>query len=322
MTSGELEQLCERIKGGDRFALSRAITLVESTLPSDRSLAEALLAKCSNQSSGTVRVAVSGPPGVGKSTFIEALGLMLVQRGHRVAVLAVDPSSERTQGSILGDKTRMARLSRHPLAYIRPSPNTGAAGAIHPSSYETVQLCETAGYDVLLIETVGVGQAETRARHLSDIFVLLVQPASGDELQGMKKGILEVSDMVIVHKADGILADEAEKTFRTLKRLSPGEDTGRQQVFLCSSQVPFGHTEIWTAIQQLRSQDDFRESRTAAQAYWFEQRVRSLLLEEMMRKVAPEMDALRQDISTGKRDYLTATRQILARFHPPDKGSD
>jgi LAO/AO transport system kinase len=206
------------VRAGDRRALARAITLVESTRPDHRAAAEALCDQIGDATGGAVRVGISGPPGVGKSTFIEAYGLHLIAAGHRVAVLAVDPSSQRSGGSILGDKTRMEQLVRAPEAFIRPSPAGATLGGLARRSREVLLLCEAAGFDHVLVETVGVGQSELAVADMTDLFVLLVSPGGGDELQGIKRGIMELADLVVVTKADGDLATAARHAAADHKR--------------------------------------------------------------------------------------------------------
>src|SRR3954452_22383423 len=207
-----MSELARLVIAGDRRALARAITMAESTRADHRAEAEALLAEVLPHVGGSVRVGISGAPGAGKSTFIEALGVHLIERGHRLAVLAVDPSSTRSGGSILGDKTRMEELSRRSEAFIRPSPSGGTLGGVARRTREALLLCEAAGHDVVLVETVGVGQSEVAVAGMLDVFVLLLAPGGGDDLQGVKRGIVELADVVVVNKADGDLAAAAERT--------------------------------------------------------------------------------------------------------------
>ena len=207
----DITELAAAVAGGERRALARAITLVESARDDHRTQALALL-QALPKDRQSLRIGLSGTPGVGKSTFIESFGMMLVGLGKRVAVLAVDPSSARSGGSILGDKTRMDRLAREPFAFIRPSPSQTHLGGVTRRSREAVSLCEAAGFDVVLIETVGVGQSETVVAEMSDLFLLLLAPAGGDELQGVKRGIMEIADMILVNKADGDLKPAATRT--------------------------------------------------------------------------------------------------------------
>src|SRR5690625_2318192 len=212
-----IDQLYEKIITSSRRDIARAITLIESIKRSDQLNAQQLLNKLMPKTGNSIRVGVSGVPGAGKSTFIEVFGLMLCELGYKVAVLAIDPSSTVTGGSVLGDKTRMEQLANHPNAYIRPSPSSGTLGGVHRKTRETMLLCEAAGFDVILIETVGVGQSETAVRNMVDFFMLLVITGAGDDLQGMKKGIMEITDLIIVHKADG---DNLRLAKRTVDRKS------------------------------------------------------------------------------------------------------
>src|SRR5215208_2956111 len=198
-----VEELAAAVRSGDRAALPRAITLVESTRPDHREQAQKLLLELMPEAGSAMHVGITGVPGVGKSTAIEALGMYLIEQGHKVAVLAVDPSSARTGGSILGDKTRMARLAASEKAYIRPSPASGTLGGVAAKTREAMLLCEAAGFDVVLVETVGIGQSETAVCDMTDFFLVLMLPGAGDELQGLKKGLVELADMIAINKADG-----------------------------------------------------------------------------------------------------------------------
>lgn len=249
------DPLVAGIRAGSRRALAQAITVVESTRVGDRARAERLLDALLPHTGGSVRLGVSGTPGVGKSTFIESFGLHLVGQGHRVAVLAVDPSSVRTGGSILGDKTRMPKLSRSPAAFIRPSPSGGSLGGVARRTREVLLLCEAAGYDVVLVETVGVGQSEVAVSGVTDLFLLLVAPGGGDELQGIKRGVLELADVLAVNKADGALADAARHTaadYRHALHLVRPKWNGRTTpVLTCSALSGDGLDEVWTALGEL-----------------------------------------------------------------------
>src|SRR5690625_1991262 len=214
-----VDALYKRIVGGSRLDLAQGITLLESIKEEDQAYAQDLLQKILPYTGDSIRIGISGVPGAGKSTFIETFGLMLCEAGYKVAVLAIDPSSTVTGGSILGDKTRMQQLSSHRNAYIRPSPTSGTLGGVHRKTRETMLLCEAAGYDVILVETVGVGQSETAVRNMVDFFMLLVLTGAGDDLQGMKKGIMETTDLIIVHKADGDNVRLAKRTVREYKQI-------------------------------------------------------------------------------------------------------
>lgn len=272
-----VEQLHSGLEQGDRYALSRAITLVESYRPDHRLSAQKLLGRILEAERekatqmppppSTLRIGLSGSPGVGKSTFIEAFGMHLVNSGHKVAVLAVDPSSTRTGGSILGDKTRMTLLSREDNAYVRPSPSRGTLGGVARNTNEAIVLCEAAGFDVILVETVGVGQSETMVADMVDMFVLLVPPAGGDELQGLKKGIVELSDLVLVNKADGPLENAARNAqleyTSALKYVKRDTGPWTSRVMRVSSQTGKGINEAWDAmveyfnVMKVRSDPDF-----------------------------------------------------------------
>ena len=242
----------EDLIAGDRAALARAITLVESKRADDRAAAASLLDGIMHRAGGAVRVGITGVPGVGKSTLIDALGMSLIAAGHRVAVLAVDPSSSRTGGAILGDKTRMARLAVSPDAFIRPSPSSGTLGGVAAKTREAMLLCEAAGFDVVLVETVGVGQSETAVADLTDFFLVLALPGAGDELQGIKKGVIELADMIAVNKADGEGASRASAAaaeYRSaLHILVPAGIDWMPPVVLVSGLTESGLDELWSRV--------------------------------------------------------------------------
>ena len=242
----------------DPVVLARAITLIESTAPQHAALAADLMKALLPHRDHSVRIGITGIPGVGKSTFIEAFGLYLCAQGHRVAVLAVDPTSVVSGGSILGDKTRMEKLSRHPSAYIRPSPSGGALGGVTRKTRETITLCEAAGYDVILIETVGVGQSEIAVRSMTDFFLLLALTGAGDELQGIKKGIVEMADAIAVTKADGDNLVAAERLrlelSQVLHLLAPATEGWKPEVLTCSALKGSGISEVWAAVEKFRKE--------------------------------------------------------------------
>ncbi|MGV0601883.1 methylmalonyl Co-A mutase-associated GTPase MeaB, partial [Mycolicibacterium pulveris] len=249
-------ELAAGIAKGDRAALAKAITLVESTRPDHREQAQQLLLELTPKAGNAIRVGITGVPGVGKSTTIEALGMYLIEQGHRVAVLAVDPSSTRTGGSILGDKTRMARLAVHPDAYVRPSPTSGTLGGVAKATRETIVLLEAAGFDVILVETVGVGQSEVTVADMVDTFVFLTLARTGDQLQGIKKGVLELADVVVVNKADGEHAVEARSAARELgqaiRLIYPRETLWRPPVLTMSALEGVGLAELWDTVLKHR----------------------------------------------------------------------
>ncbi|MEI8396903.1 MAG: methylmalonyl Co-A mutase-associated GTPase MeaB [Rhodospirillaceae bacterium] len=252
----DLDALASGIRRGERRALARGITLVESTRGDHRALAEDLLEGLLPQTGHSVRIGISGVPGVGKSTFIEAFGQFVIGQGHKVAVLAIDPSSQRTGGSILGDKTRMEELSRRPEAFIRPSPAGATLGGVARRTREAMLLCEAAGFDVILVETVGVGQSETAVAEMVDLFMLLLLPGGGDELQGIKKGIVELADLVVVNKADGALLPAARMAVAEYKHalslLRPATGDWRTPVLSCSARTGEGMDQVWTTIASYR----------------------------------------------------------------------
>lgn len=248
-----LDELFEGVISGDRTLLSRAITLVESNLPSHYQKAQQVIDKCVPYSGKSVRLGITGVPGAGKSTTIEALGKHLTSHGHKVAVLAIDPSSERSKGSILGDKTRMEELSVDPNAFIRPSPSAGSLGGVARKTREIILLCEAAGFDVVIVETVGVGQSEIAAHSMVDFFLLLQVANTGDELQGIKRGIMEMADMIVINKCDidHKMAELAAVQYRNALHLFPLPDSGRSvNVSLCSAYSKEGISEIWNEVME------------------------------------------------------------------------
>jgi LAO/AO transport system kinase len=281
--------LASRVVEGDRRALAQAITLVESSRPDHREEADALLADVLPRTGKSVRVGISGSPGAGKSTFIEALGLHVVEHGHRVAVLAVDPSSTRSGGSILGDKTRMEQLVRSPSAFIRPSPTGGTLGGVARRTREAMLLCEAAGFDVVLVETVGVGQSEVAVDAMVDLFLLLLAPGGGDELQGIKRGIVELADLMVVTKADGDLMPAASRTQseyqHALRLLRPAAPGWTPSVLMSSAMTGKGIDEVWTAVGRYRAalaQGGWLQRRRADQARaWMWSEISEALMAEL-----------------------------------------
>ncbi len=324
------DDLAEAVARGDRRALARAITLVESRRADHRAEAEALLARLALGAGGkpppeAIRIGLSGTPGVGKSTFIESFGLMLTGQGLRVAVLAVDPSSARTGGSILGDKTRMERLSREPRAFIRPSPSQTHLGGVARRTREAVMLCEAAGFDVVLIETVGVGQSETVVADLSDVFALLLAPAGGDELQGVKRGIMEVADLIVINKADGDLKPAAERTradyagaLRLLRR-RPQDPEGFPKAMTVSALEGGGIAGVWDEISALvdwrRVHGHWAQRRAAQARHWFFEDVRQGVLARLETPSARALlGAMAEDVVAGRVLPSEAARQVLDRL--------
>lgn len=316
------KKLADAVRAGDRAALPRAITLLESTRKDHRERAQQLLLELLPDSGNAHRVGITGVPGVGKSTTIEALGMHLIEQGHKVAVLAVDPSSTRTGGSILGDKTRMARLAIHPDAYIRPSPTSGTLGGVAKATRETVVLLEAAGFDVILIETVGVGQSEVAVAQMVDTFVLLTLARSGDQLQGIKKGVLELADIVVVNKADGDHLREARLAARELsgaiKLIYPRETLWRPPVLTMSAVEGSGLTELWETIERhrkvLTDAGEFEARRRDQQVDWTWQMVRDAVLDRVLSN--PEVRKIRADVErqvrAGELTPALAAQQILS----------
>lgn len=312
-----------QVLAGDRRALSRAITRVESGRADHRDDAVALVAAVRAGGRQALRIGLSGTPGVGKSTFIEAFGMMLIGLGLRVAVLAVDPSSARSGGSILGDKTRMERLARAPGAYIRPSPSQTQMGGVARRTREAVALCEGAGFDVVLIETVGVGQSETVVAELCDLFILLLAPAGGDELQGVKRGIMEMADLILVNKADGDLKPAAARTQADyagalhLLRRRPQDPSGFPKAMCVSAVEEAGLDAAWAEMQALntwrRAQGHFDRRRAHQARHWFAQEVRMGLLAVLEREPARgSMAALATKVEAGDLSPEAASAEMLA----------
>ncbi len=321
---GAGEDLAERVVAGDRRALARAITLVESTRADHRAESRELLAALLPRTGGAARLGVSGAPGVGKSTFIECFGLYLVEQGHRPAVLAVDPSSARGGGSILGDKTRMAELARAPAAFIRPSPTGRARGGVARRTAEAVLLCEAAGFDVVIVETVGVGQSETAVAEMVDMFLLLLAPGAGDELQGIKRGIVELADLVVVNKDDGDLAQAARRVAAeyqgALGLLRPLSPRWTPRVLLASALEGKGIDAVWRAIADFRDAlgGDEIVSRRAGQARaWMWREVGESLMEELRgeRRVANLVAELETRLAAGEVTPGAAAEALRAAIH-------
>lgn len=315
------DDLAAAIRAGDRAALPRAITLLESTRADHQERAQQLLLALTPDSGNAHRVGITGIPGVGKSTSIEALGMHLIERGHRVAVLAVDPSSTRSGGSILGDKTRMSRLAVHPDAYIRPSPTSGTLGGVAKATRETVVLLEAAGFDVIVIETVGVGQSEVAVANMVDTFVLLTLARSGDQLQGIKKGVLELADIVVVNKADGEHLAEARSAARELsgaiRLIHPRETLWRPPVLTMSAVEGTGLAELWETVERhrqvLSQAGEFEARRRSQQVDWTWQMVRDSVVNRVLSN--PQVRSMKADVErrvkAGELTPALAAQQIL-----------
>ena len=318
--------LAEKVRAGDRRALARAITLIESSKPEHATGAESLLEALLPASGNSVRIGISGVPGVGKSTFIERFGLHLVGAGHKVAVLAVDPSSKVSGGSILGDKTRMEELSRHPQAFIRPSPTGGQShlGGVARRTREAMLACEAAGFDVVIVETVGVGQSETAVAEMVDIFLLLLQPGGGDELQGIKKGIVELADAVIVNKADGDLKPAADRAvaeyYAALGLLRAPNPEWRPPVLKCSALLGEGIAAVWDTVQEHRKimeASGARAAKRAAQAgAWMWAEISDSLMRRFKAdpEVARALESLEREVRAGRTAPTAAARRLVGLF--------
>ncbi|GGQ10107.1 methylmalonyl Co-A mutase-associated GTPase MeaB [Streptosporangium pseudovulgare] len=316
-----LDDYVTGVKEGSRAWIARAITLVESSRPDHRELAQRLLVELAPLAGRARRVGITGVPGVGKSTFIDALGVRLTRQGHRVAVLAVDPSSTRTGGSILGDKTRMARLAADPDAFIRPSPTSGTLGGVARATREAMVVVEAAGYDVVLVETVGVGQSETAVADMADTFLLLALARTGDQLQGIKKGVLELADVIAVNKADGPGEADARKAARELAgalRLLRSERT--VPVLTCSGMSGAGLDELWARVvahqDALAASGELEERRRRQQVRWTWSLVTDRLLAALREhpRVAEITAEVERDVRAGTLTPSLAADRILAAF--------
>ena len=320
----DVDAVADAIRNGERAALARAITLVESTRADHRELAQKLLLAVLPDAGRSHRVGITGVPGVGKSTFIDALGMRLIGQGHRVAVLAVDPSSTRTGGSILGDKTRMGRLAVERSAYIRPSPTAGTLGGVAKATRETIVLLEAAGYDVILVETVGVGQSEVTVANMVDCFCFLTLARTGDQLQGIKKGVLELADLVAVNKADGKHLNEAKSAARELqgaiRLIYPPDALWKPPVLTMSGLEESGLDEFWETVlrhqQVLTEAGAFEEKRRRQRVDW----TWTMVHDQLLRRLAEnaQVKAIRREVEQEVRDgTLTAAlaaERILDAF--------
>ena len=317
--------LARQVRAGDRRALAKAITLVESQRAEDETAAAALIHALLPHAGNALRVGLSGSPGVGKSTFIEAIGKSLTAQEHRVAVLAVDPSSRRSGGSILGDKTRMVRLAQDPNAFIRPSPAGTTLGGVARRTREAMVLVEAAGFDVVLVETVGVGQSETAVAEMVDMFVVLVSPGGGDELQGIKRGIMELADLVVVTKADGDLLAPANRAAAeyaaALHLLRPKWSSWSASVRLVSSTEGRGIAEIWSDVQRFRqvlsASRDWEGHRREQRVRWLWSELREELLSTLNSdpRIAKDIARIEGAVANGETAPVAAARDLLARFH-------
>lgn len=333
-----VKEYVDGITGGNRTILSQAITLVESSLPGDQELAQQVIAAClagkasapspawkgEEEAATTIRIGITGVPGVGKSTFIEALGKHITAMGHKLAVLAVDPSSSRTKGSILGDKTRMEELAVDPHAFIRPSPSAGSLGGVARKTRETILLCEAAGFDVVFVETVGVGQSETTVHSMVDFFLLLMLAGAGDELQGIKRGIIEMADALFINKADGDNLKKAELARReyanALHLFPPAESGWTPKVDLCSARTGMGIGLVWETIQQnhtmLINNGFFAARRMEQNIQVMTETIENQLKQHFYARkdIAAAMTAIEKEIRAGSITPYIAAQELLKRY--------
>jgi LAO/AO transport system kinase len=318
------QQYIDGILSGDRLILSRAITLTESRLPSDQAIATEVLQAVLPHTGSSLRVGITGVPGVGKSTFIEAFGSQITAQGKKLAVLAIDPTSQRSGGSILGDKTRMDNLARDPLAYVRPSPTGNSLGGVAASTRQAILLCEAAGYELVLVETVGVGQSETAVRNMTDFFLLLMLAGAGDELQGIKRGIMEMADAILINKADGentAAAKRAQADYRNALHLFPPSASGwTPEVMPCSALTGKGLPEAWQMLERYRQLTQkngfFTQNRQDQNLSWMHETIRRELEDSFygnprIRQLLPD---LQRAVQSGGLSSLQAARQLLDRW--------
>ena len=315
------DEYVEGILRGDITILSQAITLIESNKPEHYDQAQQIIERCLPHAGRSVRIGITGVPGAGKSTFIEAVGNMVVSLHHRLAVLAIDPSSERSGGSILGDKTRMESISSNPDIFIRPSPSAGSLGGVARKTRETIVLCEAAGFDVIFIETVGVGQSETAVHSMVDMFMLLQISGAGDELQGIKRGIMEMADMMVITKADGENRQKAELAraqFQSALHLFPmPESEWRPKVYTCSAVAETGLEEVWKGVEEfldhIESNGYFQSNRNRQNKYWMYESINDALKDSFYRDpaVAAHLADVEQRVLDAKLSSFIAAKELL-----------
>lgn len=325
-----LNDYVEGIRRGDRGILARAITLIESSRPQDAAVAQDILEACLPLTGNSIRLGITGVPGVGKSTFIEALGTYITKKcRQKVAVLAVDPTSRISGGSILGDKTRMDELATDPLAFIRPSPSSGSLGGVARRTRETLLLCEAAGYRNVIIETVGVGQSETVVRTMVDFFLLLMLPGAGDELQGIKRGIMELADLIAINKADGpdrTKAEVARRTYESALNLFPKTATGWDpRVVLCSAQAKQGIREIWDIVIEhnhwLTTQNLLESVRQSQVRQWMDEMIQNEVISHFRNhpSVRGRIADLERDVSEGRTSSFRAVDELMRLYRSSEE---
>ncbi|EMT47228.1 MULTISPECIES: methylmalonyl Co-A mutase-associated GTPase MeaB [Anoxybacillus] len=319
-----VEEYVTGVLNNDRTILAQAITLIESHAAKHTEKAQRILHELLPHVGQSIRIGITGVPGAGKSTFIEAFGQFLCDKGHRVAVLAVDPSSSLTGGSILGDKTRMENLARHPRAFIRPSPSGGTLGGVHRKTRETMLLCEAAGYDIIIVETVGVGQSEVAVRGMVDFFLLLALTGAGDELQGMKKGMMELVDAIVINKADGdnkakaeLAKEEYNQILHYLRHATKGWET---KAYTCSSLYGEGIEQIWEAIEQFvrttKQSGVFAERRKEQMKDWLHTMIKDYLHIRFFHHpaVQQQLPNIEQEVMEGKQPVTMAAQQLIRLY--------
>ena len=320
-----IQEYTNGIIAGNRMILSRAITLIESNLPADKQLAQAVLEAILPQTGKAIRIGITGVPGVGKSTFIETFGKYLTSLNKKIAVLAIDPSSQLTKGSILGDKTRMEELAHEPLAYIRPSPTGASLGGVTYKTRETMLLCEAAGFEVVIVETVGVGQSETYVHGMVDFFLLLMLAGAGDELQGIKKGIMEMADLIAITKADSgneLQANVAKNEYESALHTFPPDGSGWfPEVVLCSATQKKGIAEIWELVEKhremLSKNGKFAENRQKQNLSWMHDFIKQSLEQNFYTNpnVSTKIKDIQKAVSEGKKLPIHAGLELLEIFY-------
>ncbi|MFO7843507.1 MAG: methylmalonyl Co-A mutase-associated GTPase MeaB [Bacteroidales bacterium] len=322
--SRPVQEYVDGIIHGNRTILGQAITLIESSLPEHNQVAQEIIEKCLPYAGNSIRIGITGVPGVGKSTFIESMGKYITSKGNKLAVLAVDPSSERSKGSILGDKTRMEELSTDPGAFIRPSPSAGSLGGVARKTRETIILCEAAGFNTIFIETVGVGQSETAVHSMVDFFLLLMLAGAGDELQGIKRGIMEMADAIVINKADGENIQKAELAkieYQNALHLFPPTTSGWiPKVLTCSSLVKTGIDEVWNVINEFvekqKSTHFFALKRKEQAKYWMYETINETLKNSFYQKerIKNKLKLFEDNVLQGKMNSFLAARMLLNEY--------
>jgi len=326
-----VQEYVDGILNGNITILSQAVTLIESSKPEHQEIAQEIIVKCLPFSGNSVRIGITGVPGVGKSTFIEAMGKHITAKGQKLAVLAIDPSSERTRGSILGDKTRMEDLSIDPFAYIRPSPSAGSLGGVARKTRETIVLCEAAGFNHIFIETVGVGQSETAVHSMVDFFLLLMLAGAGDELQGIKRGIMEMADAITINKADGNNIEKAglaRVQYMNALHLFPATDSGwKPKVLTCSAYLKTGISEIWDTIDEyldlVKSNQYFQQRRNEQSKFWMYETINEQLRNNFYQnqKIKDLMEVLEEKVLKEETSSFLAAKKLLDLYDQIRKGN-